>query len=567
MIVPDHESICQRAEPYYYDFLCGNKQQDIPDALWQHITQCDDCKTEVHLLKTALNGTEGCSGSDAMNTAITTNLEFHFAHTGQPVGCDTVKPFLPILADPAFEVRIPTPITVHIDKCQQCASELEIIRQLNLGHSQLCRLGQIFAEDINADQESCRSAQEVLPSVNALELGKATSSTLRHLCVCPDCRELLFQQRQEVCDGSKVREPASEGFPCESVTDKYLFDYCFPYGIDPAEDQYAKFRSSLTSHVSACPACLARMQTLHRTVSGIIDRTESGVITCFTMKDKSEVQTAGSPEDVYSQWPIEVNLLDKQSESNWPAAESESPSDRVAQVQRSHGNQVPAYLNLKRFVKIAAAAAILLVVLLVLQVPTLKATDLSQIYENLAKVKNVHITRIDPEHSRVIQETWIARGLELKIFKGDDQYVLWDIKAKARKTKNSTNRATIIAPLDDETIKKVKDTLLGPLDMLPFTQIAKVPKNSKWYQVADESIVTVIDDSEAYDMDWTEKSLSGSLIHRKWRCYIEIGTKLPVRIEWYEKGATEEEYSLISTAILAYPETSEILSLTRSIGF
>ncbi len=568
MIVPNHESICQRAEPYYYDFLCGNKQEDIPDALWQHIGQCDYCKTEIHLLKTALSRTEKHSGSDAINTAITTNLEFHFAHIGQPVGCDTVKPFLPTLADPTFAVRIPTPITVHIDKCKQCASELETIRQLNLSHSQLCRLGQIFAEDINTDKESCRSAREVFPSVGAMEFGKATSSTLRHLCVCPDCRELLFQYRQVVCDGTKVHDPAKKGFPCESVTDKDLFDYCFPYGIEPAEDQYAKFRPSLTSHVSTCPACLGRMQTLHRTVSGIIDREESGVITCFKVKDKSKVQTTGSPEDVYSQWPIEVNVLDKQSESNWPAAESESPSGRVAQVQRSRDKQGSAYLTLKRFVKpLATAAAVLLVVLLILHGSNLKATDLSQIYENLAKVKNIHIVRIDPQHSRVFQEIWIARGLELKIFKDGDQYVLWDIKGKARKTKNLTNGATTITPLDDETVKKVKDTLFGPLDMLPFTQIAKVPKDSKWYRLADESIKTVIDDTEAYDMDWTEKSLSGSLIHRKWRGYIEIGTKLPVRIEWYDKRVTEEEYSLINTATLAYPETSEILSLTRSIGF
>ncbi len=425
MIVPDHESICQRAEPYYYDFLCGNKQEDIPDALWQHISRCDHCKTEVYLLKVALNRTEEHSGPDARNTAIMTNLEFHFAHTGQPVGCDTVKPFLPTLADPAFEVRIPTPITVHLDKCQQCGSELETIRQLNLSHSQLCRLGQIFAEDINADKESCRSAQEVLPSVGALELDKATSSILKHLCVCPDCRELLFQQRQAVCDGLKTHESGGEEFPCDSVADKDLFDYCFPYGIDPAEDQYAKFRPSLTSHVSTCPLCLGRMQILHRTVSSIIDREESGVITCFKMKNKSEVQTTGSAEDVYSHWPIEVKVLDKQSESNCPAAESESSSGRVAQVQRRWGKQGRAYLNLKRFVKpLATAAAILFVVLLALHGPSLKATDLSQIYENLAKIKNAHIARIEPEHSRAIPETWISRGLERKIFKDDDQYVL-----------------------------------------------------------------------------------------------------------------------------------------------
>ena len=569
MIVPDHESICHSAEPYYYDFLCGNKQEDIADALWQHIGQCDHCKTEVYLLKAALNRTEEHSGSDAMNTAITTNLEFHFAHTGQPVGCDTLKPFLPTLADPAFEVRIPTPITVHIDKCQQCASELEIIRQLNLSHSQLYRLGQILVEAEDVDKSICKHARIAIPAIAALAVDEASASMLKHGCVCPECRELLFQYRQEIIDRlESENESRSKEFPCVSVTENDLFDYCFPYGIDPAKDEYAKFRPSLTSHVSACPACLGRMQTLHKTVSSMIDREESGVITCFNVKGASELQATSSPEDIYSQWPVEVNVLDKRSESNWPATESESPSGLVAQVQRRLGKQGPAYLNMKRFVKpIATAAAILFVVLLVLHGPSLKATDLSQIYENLAKIKNVHIARIDPEHSRVIQETWIARGLELKIFKDDDQYVLWDMRGKARKTKKLTNGAATIVPLDDETVKKVKDTLLGPLDILPFTQIAKVPKDSKWYRLTDESIETVIDDTEAYDMDWTEKSLSGSLIHSKWRCYIEIGTKLPVRIEWYEKRATEEEYSLIITAILAYPETSEILSLIRSIGF
>ena len=567
MIVPDHESICHSAEPYYYDFLCGNKQEDIPDALWQHIGQCDHCKTEVYLLKAALSRTEKHSGSVAMNTAITTNLEFHFAHTGQPVGCDTVKPFLPTLADPAFEVRIPTPITVHIDKCQQCASELEIIRQLNLSHSQLCRLGQIFAEDINADQESCRSAQEVLPSVNALELGKATSSTLRHLCVCPDCRELLFQQRQEVCDGSKVRESASEGFPCESVTDKYLFDYCFPYGIDPAEDQYAKFRSSLTSHVSKCPACLGRMQTLHRTVSGIIDRAESGVITCFSVKDASKLQATGSPEDVYSQWPIEVNVLDTRSESNCPAAESESPSGSVAQVQRSHGKQGPAYLNIKRFVKpLATAAAILLVVLVALYGPSLKATDLSQIYENLAKVKNVHITSIDPDHSEVIQEIWISRELELKLFKNKNRYELWDLKQKERKTKDLNTGAISSIDVDEEIAQKVAQTLVGPLNMLPFSRIADFPKNSKWYRVAEDSVKDLADNMDIYEIVWTEETIGGPLLHLKWRGFIESETKLPLRIELYEKDDVNQEYELVTVAEVLYPETDMIQNLLQEIG-
>ena len=568
MIVPDHESICQRAEPYYYDFLCGNKQEDIPDALWQHISRCDHCKTEVYLLKAALNRTEGCSGSDAMNTAITTNLELHFAHTGQPVGCDTVKPFLPTLADPAFEVRIPTPITVHIDKCQQCASELETIRQLDLNHRQLCRLGQVFAKARSADKGSCKTAQELIPSVGAIELDKATSSILKHLCICPDCRELLFQQRQAVCDGLKTHESGGEEFPCDNVAHKDLFDYCFPYGIDPAEDQYAEFRPSFTSHVSTCPLCLGRMQTLHKTVSSIIDREESSIITCFKMKNKSEVQTTGSTEDVYSQWPIEVNVLDKQSGSNCPAAESESSSGRVAQVQRRWGKQGPAYLNLKRFVKpLATAAAILFVVLLALHGPSLKATDLSQIYENLAKVKNVHITSIDPEHSQVIQEIWISRELELKLFKNKNQYELWDLKQKERKTKDLNTGAISSIDVDEETAQKVAQTLIGPLNMLPFSRIADFPENSKWYRVAEDSVEDSADNTDIYEIVWTEETIGGPLLHLKWRGLIESQTKLPRRIELYEKDDVDQEYELVTVTEALYPETDMIQNLLHEIGF
>lgn len=476
MIVPDNKSICQSAEPYYYDYLSGDKQEDIPDALWQHISQCMECKTEIYLLKTALNSPEESSNSKETVTAITTNLELHFAHAGQSVSCNMVKPFLPTQVDPLFEIRIPTPITVHIDKCRQCAADLEKIRHLNLSHKQLFRLGQILAKESHTDKTSCNTLQEAISSAGMLEHNK--------------------------------------------------------------------------------------------TISSIIDREESGITTCFNKAGESKAQETVSHEDTYANWPIEVNVVDKRTEDNCPPSESASPSGNVTPVQKQRITQGPAYLRLKHLIKpLSAAAAILVVALLALNGPNLKATDLSQIYESLARVKNVHLKSIDPEHSNVMQEIWMSRELEIKMFKNKDQYVLWDLKRKKRVSKDLIAGDINSVDVDEETASDVSQTLIGPLNMLPFAKIAKFPKNSSWHLVPRENHEQPANNLDLYEIVWTDKASDDSLIYRKWRGYVETETKLPTRIEWYEKSDIGQEYELTTVTEVIYLETEALQSILSEIGF
>lgn len=476
MIIPDNKSICQRAEPYYYDYLSGNKQEDIPDALWQHMSQCMECKIEIYLLKTALDSPQGSSNSEEKVAAITTNLELHFAHAGLSVSCNMVKPFLATQADPLFEIRIPTPITVHIDKCRQCAEDLEQIRHLNLSHKQLLLLGQILAKDSDTDKMLCITSQEAISSAGMLEHNK--------------------------------------------------------------------------------------------TISSIIDHQESGITTCFNKAGESKAQETVSPEEPYANWPIEVNVVDKRSEDNCPSTESASPSGSATQIQKKRSAQVPSYLRLKPLFKpLAAAAAILIVVLLTLNGPNLKATDFTTIYENLAKVKNIHIKRIDPERSDIIQEIWISRELEIKMFKNKDRYELWDIKHKEKKTKDLNTGVISSTDVDKETARKVAQTLIGPLNMLPFSKTAKLPNNSKWYRVAEDGVEKPEDNVDIYEIIWTEETVGTPLLHLKWRGHIERETKLPLRIESYEKDNANQEYELVTVTEALYPETDTIQSLLKGIGF
>jgi len=244
MITFNDNSICEQARPYYYEYLYGEAQECIPTEILTHISQCHLCQAEVNQLKIILSEARdgAAQHTERTNTAVVTNLKLNFAYIGAFVTCDTVRPFLPSLADPALEVGVPTPITVHLDKCQQCADDLETIRQLNLTHKQLCRLGQLFAEKPAEDAIGCSKAQANILAVVTMVFRETNAEVLKHLCTCPDCRELLYQYRETV-QGELLRSRRTQReFPCEAVSATDIFDYVVPYGIDPANDRYAKFR-------------------------------------------------------------------------------------------------------------------------------------------------------------------------------------------------------------------------------------------------------------------------------------------------------------------------------------
>ena len=145
MNIQNHK-LCEKAKLYYYDYLCDDSCSPIPQSISKHIEDCQHCQKQINLLKVALSQkacVESESGQDS--SAVTTMLQLHFAYIGERVTCETVRPFLPCLLDPALEIRIPTPITAHLDNCRQCAEDLNEIRKLNLNSTQLYRLSQFFA--------------------------------------------------------------------------------------------------------------------------------------------------------------------------------------------------------------------------------------------------------------------------------------------------------------------------------------------------------------------------------------------------------------------------------------
>ena len=561
MVAPGDNSICEQARAFYYDYLCGKGQEANSAEVFAHICSCSFCKAEVDRLKVELKKTEEDvvhSVKESASIAIT-NLKLHFAYISALVNCRTVKPFLPSLADPALEVGVPTPITVHLDKCQQCSDDLERIQQLKLTHKQLCRLGQLFTEKFGADEELCTKAQTAISAVGDCTFEGISGDTLRHFCVCPDCRDLLYKYRRSKAEKLSWSEEQL-AIPCDAVSAADTFDYVVLYGLDPEKDEYAMFRSSLTSHLTNCPRCLGKMLDLHNTVYGILQRAESGITTCFDVDNTTRDSIVSSPGDIYRDWPIDVQVFE-QSKDSAPTVTFPGQSGPELKQTRRHG-------RVRLFMKpVAAAAAILIVVLLGVYGSIAKAVDLDRIYEVLKRIRNVHITTYVPEKPEPAQEVWISTELNAKMFKTGLQYVLWDLTNKTVKSKDSDTDAVKTAQLSEYTLVEARSTMDVPWGLLPFDNIGAVPQHAQWGRVDDENIEIAITDTVIYDLIWTEKIIGGdSVVQKKWRGYLDAETTLPKRIERWEKFSEEEGYELLTVTEVVYPTTDEVQTAIRDAG-
>jgi len=207
------------------------------------------------------------------------------------------------------------------------------------------------------------------------------------------------------------------------------------------------------------------------------------------------------------------------------------------------------------------------VAILLLKGPVAKAVDLGRIYEALEQIKNICLTAFVPEKAKPTQEIWISPALNIKMFKTETECILWDLKGKSRKSRDLNTGSITTAELDSSILVEIEETMKVPWGLLPFDNISAVPTDAEWQKVADENIETTIAETEVYDLVWIEKSLTGSVIHRKWRGYIDTETRLPKMIEWWEKYANEEEYKLLTVMKVAYPTAVEIRAVIKDVGF
>lgn len=147
---------CRPAQLCYYDLLDAETAGSVPDDVHDHVAKCADCQSDIDRLRNLLASADKRTDSEQnrKDSAVAELLSLHFAWVDKLVTCTRVKPFLPGLADSLLRIRIPTPITVHVENCPVCFQELEALRDAALTHTQLCRMSRLLADDLDCEAES-----------------------------------------------------------------------------------------------------------------------------------------------------------------------------------------------------------------------------------------------------------------------------------------------------------------------------------------------------------------------------------------------------------------------------
>lgn len=557
MISHNPYSNCTHARLYYYDFLSEQTRGSIPESTLDHITQCWDCQAEIdrlELLFTRLDQNAECEQS-RKDSAIATLLKLHFAFLDEPVKCNMVKPFLPSLVDPALQIRIPTPITRHIEKCRACSDALESLRELRLTHKQLCHLGRLLADEPIKGAVSCAQALAAVPAVASMAFHQTNAEILKHVCACPDCRRQLYLNREAARQKLLRSQTPQDNFSCEAVCASDIYDYTFPYGLDPANDRYAEFRKPLAAHLQSCPTCLSRMQELHCTVSGIAERAESGVVTVYHLDGPAHVWPLGNSVEIAAGAPTRV-------EENHGRADVAAILDFTARLKRRVST-----LNVKPLLKASAIAAVILIGLaLLLNAPTAKAVTVEQIYKAVEKVRSIYIASFSSHTTELVQEQWVSQVLNIHLTKTGSQWVLYDIGAGVRKSKDSHTDVREEVTLTEDGIAGFKKMMGLALAFMPFQNLSDVPPDAQWSNVTDAALQPDVVGAEVYDLTWTQRRYS-SMIHNKWRAFVDPQTILPRRIELYQKQPADGQYSLVSVREIKYMTDAEIEAVIEGVSF
>ncbi|MFC1677675.1 hypothetical protein ACFL3G_11520 [Planctomycetota bacterium] len=546
MIFNNNNLACNEAVLYYYDFLNKDIRQTIPQYAAEHIAQCPHCISEIEQLRTTLKQADRADANEQnwKDSIITSMLELQLGYVDKPVTCNTTKVFLASLANPLLEIKIPTPITQHIEECSDCADDLSAICELNLTSKQLLCLNQFLPGTAPKDDITCSEAQKDISFVASMSLGNTNARVLKHFSTCVDCRELLYQHRERIRALLMNSINDENEYPCYEVKASDMFDYCFPYGIDPANDQYAMFRSAFTSHLLTCHDCLTKMQQLYATICNIAERPESTVVTLVT-SDQQFKGFADTERDILSDAPL---VDSEQAYTN---------------EFKSHTLPVPRQLKRKvTFARLAAAAVILIAVSIFFVTPA-KAVKLNIIYKALEQIRNICISRVRPGQTEPWQRVWISRTNNLRLNKTGDKIILFDINNKTRKIKDPGVDTLRITTMSEKLLTKAIASNTGSLGLMPFPTITDVPENALWNRVDDKNIEAAIPYTEVYDLTWTDTKGQTTEYHR-WRVFVDTNTNLPKKVEYYNKFAIDTEYILRSVLLVDYLSSSEIETIVQT---
>lgn len=514
MIRFNRENYCQESEIYYLDHI-NNDLDEIPQDILKHISDCVHCQKQINNLSENLQDMEHISEFEAENlNKILNELQEHSSYIGKEVRCSNVKPFLPLLACTSLQISALTPITAHIEKCEDCRNNLQTIKEFDLSQENLILLKKLFNKNCNCSEVN----KEKIQSFVKLEWDSLTKNDLESLC-SQESIQSVYDARAELIE--QVKNNDNNDFPCGSVSFEDIFDYCFPVNIDTHTDQYANFRPSLTQHIQRCPKCLFKMQTIASVINDIRLRKNFNISTVFETGDNDEI--------VLKVLANKDDLKKHKIYENKPIVEPF--------VSRT---------NIRLFTKVAAVASILIITgLLFINIHSAGAISLEKLYQNISNVKNVWIKTMYPGSEEVIQEKIISKDLNIYYVKRDDESFEWNMNTGVlNHSKSLTSQQIKISQQQRKlTLKKMS----GTMGLMPFDTIADIPDDAEWTEI----------DDNVYQLKWTLEVANDDIIVNKTVYYLNEKTYLPLKINWLYKNENNN-WELIKNLNISYPSKKDI---------
>jgi hypothetical protein len=136
--------------------------------------------------------------------------------------------------------------------------------------------------------------------------------------------------------------------------------------------------------------------------------------------------------------------------------------------------------------------------------------------------------------------------------------VLWDITGGIRTSARLDTGTTETTRLETDATGRIEQKVAGPLGLTPFDHVSDIPGDAKWSEVVAQPLEAREKDKEVYELVWSKKTYDGSTVLKKWRVFVQVQTKLPSKVEWYQKTEFDEDFTLMQVTSVDYPSITEI---------
>jgi len=490
-----------------------------------------------------------------MNHGPIDTLDLHFHCLGERVACSQVKPCLPGLLAPSVHLRIPTPITVHIDQCHECSADLGALRKLALDAGQLARLQWLYSQRPGNHPLLCCRARARIREFVTGAWERIEERVLEHLCTCPQCRAEVYVYRQYLLDEGLTpqEQPGVSDACCRDGGIGDLFDYVVPSRHAERPD---------TSHVGTCRPCLEKIQRLHRVIYGVAERPESGVTTVYTTVDDADPMVT-QPEDAYARYAIRVQVARRKTPPAVIPSCAHTAHAGAEKRRWTWGRRRLRDVGFDPRVRmmlrtVITAAAMVALAVLFLSTPSSPAgVALADVVRAVEQAKNVRVLRYDSYGGEVIQQLLILRDSDLVYMAIPGQCTMYDLGARRKALVGVDSRLEHDESLSRREYVGVRDIVDGCIGF----RLSKMPADARWDRVSGA------DGQDVYELMWSERTGADLAFWVRGEIVLDGSTRRPIRVSLFHRDSRAVEWRQISRIVFEYPSDAEMKSTIESGSF